>query len=135
MSTEKKDGSVIITATWDGKGFKYTSHYPPKAINEDTIQSKGVGDIQELLAEVLQYFYKDTTNVPQDLYKEVFNFLYPPTTPTSNADTKGEVVTDNGNVACFSVNDLLEIDHSGNGKILTITYEKLMGKLKQKLNH
>jgi hypothetical protein len=59
----------------------------------------------------------------------------PTTTPTSNADTKGEAVTDNGNVACFSVNDLLEIDHSGNGKILTITYEKLMGKLKQKLNH
>lgn len=36
---EKKDGSVIITATWDGKGFKYTSHYPPKPLNEDTVAS------------------------------------------------------------------------------------------------
>jgi len=60
---------------------KYVSYHPNEKVVEDFIKSKQVptvSDVQELLAEVLQYFNKDTTNVPQGLYKEVFNFLYPP---------------------------------------------------------
>lgn len=109
---------------WHIHEVKRLSDNTTWVVGEDT--SKGI---------IKEFNYRPDIN---ELYLEVVvgdqNTLLRTLSKLPPIDNTSKPVTDNSDVSCLSLNDLLEIDHSGNGKILTITYEKLMNKLKEKLS-
>ncbi len=67
---EKKDGSVIITATWDGKGFKYTSHYPPPKTDKVVEDSCGLKTGIMSQMDMYNMGYKDGVKYAQFIKPE-----------------------------------------------------------------